>query len=341
MDTKYINKPGPPDMSPVPFSDSCAFPAAGKETLTPQLRETALRECLPPGVADRLLADEAARRTPTRRDWLLFLLLGALTAAVMWFNFPADRFRPRLRERGSIAPGMVEQQYKELLGQAREAAETGRLAEADGLLAPAAAQLTAARNPGAIQRNEALLELRWKLLTQLRRPVTIVDECRKVLEFAPDSAAARIFLAETEFPYRNFTELERQNTRSPRRLREAALPVLENLAPLGGSPRLSRTLAARTAYDLALAKTALWLAAGAGDDPGDPGFTEREEALALTRACQDDLEHLTLRCDILRRIWAKPWYFWNYQQIEGLPVHHRELKRKIDELTRTIQAARP
>ena len=340
MDKNRSAEAVPEMLPPVPFLDSAAPPAAGPGTITPELREKALRECLPSGIADRLLADEAARRPPTRGDRLLFLLTAALVVLVMWINFPVDRLRPQLRTRGPIAPDAIEQEHRKRFEQAREAADTGRNSEADALIAPLAAELIGSRDAERIRRNEALLELRWELLTRLRHPVTVVDECRQVLEFAPDAAAARVFLAETEFPFRSFAELERQNGRSPRRLREAARPVLELLAPLCESPRLTLGLARRATYDLALAKTAIWLAEGGNDDPGDPGFIEREEALALTRACPDDLEHLTLRCDILRKIWQKPWFFWNYQMVEGTPRHHRDLKREIDELTRTIEATK-
>ena len=112
---------------------------------------------------------------------------------------------------------------------------------------------------------------------------------------------------------------------------------LAMLRPLLGASAVTADQQSEIAWQYALAATGCWLAAGAAAFPDEPGFAEREAALALCRSRLDSRRFARLRCDILYRIWSAKWYFWNFQTVDGRPTHHRDLKREIDDLEHRLE----
>ena len=96
----------------------------------------------------------------------------------------------------------------------------------------------------------------------------------------------------------------------------------------------------RVTRQLALALAGQWIAAGCKDDPGEPGFDEREHALALCRRYPADRELVRLRHDILQHIWSFPW-FWRTQVVEGKRITAGELKKEFSDLQTLLERGEP
>ena len=123
-------------------------------------------------------------------------------------------------------------------------------------------------------------------------------------------------------------------------LKERSAQAAALVQPLADLTGLRPAMRNRVTRLLALALAGEWIAAGCKDDPGEPGFDERERALALCRRYPADRELVRLRHDILQHIWSFPW-FWRTQVVEGRRITAGELKREFSELQTLLERGEP
>ncbi len=299
-------------------------------------REELVRAALPPELADTVLDElRAARRPPTLRNVLCFLFGLVLFAAGAVMFFPAERFRGMLTDTDSFAALPATGSYRSVLEEARTLQETGEPIRANALLLEATRELLRNGDPEQLRANEALLETRWRWNQDDR--ATIRRETRRALRFVPDLPAARYFLAAVTLPAEPIPQVPFLSGEERQKLEAEAAEQRSLLLPYRISGAEVPEQRAALLYMLALADTTLWALGGFADDPGEPGFAEREEALELTQHYRNERRFVRLRRDILQKIWEVPWYAWNYQTIGGRRMHYTELKREIDSLSGQLE----
>ena len=303
----------------------------GETPMTPEEREAAIRELLPAELRRAAEAELAARRPLTAGHVLLFLLFLALTLGAMLLTFPRERFLRDLSTPEFAGEETVDDGYRERLEAALAARDAGEFRKYAGLLLQPGREILASRSPEKARANERLLELYFDYYRG--NPRRLLAETGKLLAFDPDSllgrsARAGAFLPGDEFTRLLTTPLEELTERCGR-----AAELLEPLVDLAG---LKPAMRNRVTRQLALALTGQWIAAGCKDDPGEPGFAERERALALCRRYPADRELVRLRHDILQHIWSFPW-FWRTQVVEGKRVTAGELKKEFTDLQTLLE----
>ncbi len=303
--------------------------------MTPEEREAAIRELLPAELRQAAEAELAARRPLTAGTVLLFLLLLTLTAAAMLLTFPRERFTRRLTTPEFAGEERVDDGYRERLEAAIAAHDAGEFRKYAALLLQPGREILASRSPEKARANERLLELYFNYYRG--NPRKLLAETGKLLAFDPDSllgrsARAGAFLPGTKFAALLVTPKEELKERS-----DQAAALVQPLVNLAG---LRPAMRNRVTRQLALALAGQWIAAGCKDDPGEPGFDEREHALALCRRYPADRELVRLRHDILQHIWSFPW-FWRTQVVEGKRITAGELKKEFSDLQTLLERGEP
>ena len=310
-------------------------PATGdaNETISPEERAALLREILPPETAAAV--DEELRRVPAGKTAPLTLAALLIVCFGCWFFFPSERFPGRVTEHLLAAENQADGEAGRILSEARRLHAAGRPDAARALLSPCFRTLAESGSPGEIEANGAVLEQYW--LWSSDNPRRMELEARRILSRAPDSMVARIYLAESMLPFRSLTELKNIPVRELRSMTGNFQEILLLLEPLTTAARLPEATRARVLLQLVRANAALWARYGFRDDPGEPGFDNRECALALCRRMPDDGKLLQWRCDILSAIYERPWYFWDFQFVEGKMIFYRDLKKEIDFLEQQLR----
>ena len=265
---------------------------------------------------------------------MAFSALAAMCAA-MYLFFPHSRFATPKETPIAIAEEKpLPDSDRKLLRRARELHNHGKIREALTLLAPAVRRVLESSDPVQAENAQALLAQFWEWRMPVA-PVRVAAECRRILGCSPDHLVAKLTLARLQ--PQSFPALAGLQEKAPQLLREMSEERLAMLRPLLGASAVTADQQSEIAWQYALAATGCWLAAGAAAFPDEPGFAEREAALALCRSRLDSRRFARLRCDILYRIWSAKWYFWNFQTVDGRPTHHRDLKREIDDLERRLE----
>ena len=303
--------------------------------MTPEEREATIRELLPAELRQAAETELAARRPLTAGTILLFCFFLALTAAAMLLTFPRERFSRKLTTPEFAGEERVDDGYRERLEAAIAARDAGEFRKYAALLLQPGREILASRSPEKARANERQLELYFNYYRG--NPRKLLAETGKLLAFDPDSllgrtARAGAFLPGTEFAALLVTPKEELKERSAQ-----AAALVQPLADLTGLRPAMRNRVTRL---LALSLAGEWIAAGCKDDPGEPGFDERERALALCRRYPADRELVRLRHDILQHIWSFPW-FWRTQVVEGRRITAGELKREFSELQTLLERGEP
>lgn len=303
-----------------------AAPRRGETAMTPRERETAIRELLPPELRAAAETELAARRPLTAGSVLLFFLFLALTLGAMLLTFPRDRFSRKLASPEYAGEETVDEGYRERLEAAIAARDAGQFRQYAALLLQPGREILASRSREKARANERLLELYFDYYRG--NPRRLLAETGRLLAFDPDSLLGRTARAGAFLPGGEFAAL----LATPKaELAERSGEVIALLQPLAELSGLKPAMRNRISRQLALALAGQWIAEGCQDDPGEPGFAERERALELCRRYPEDRELVRLRHDILQHIWSFPW-FWRTQVVEGKRVTAGELKREFTDL---------
>lgn len=324
------------ELSQIPLGTTESASRGGSEMISPEERSALLRELLPPetaaAVEEDLRSIPAGKCAPLTLAALLIVIFGC------WFFFPGDRFPGRVTEHLLAAENEADGEAGRILSEARRLHAAGRPDAARALLSPSFRTLAESGSPGEIEANGAVLEQYW--LWSSDNPRRMELEARRILSRAPDSMVARIYLAESMLPFASLTELKNIPVRELRNQTGNFQEILLLLDPLTTAARLPEAARARVLLQLVRANAALWARYGFRDDPGEPGFDNRERALALCRRMPDDGKLLQWRRDILSTIYERPWYFWDYQFVEGEMIFYRDLEKRIDLLEQKLRSAR-
>lgn len=299
--------------------------------MTPEEREAAIRELLPAELRRAAEAELAARRPLTAGTVLLFLFFLALTLGAMLLTFPRERFLRELSSPEFAGEEAVDDGYRERLEAALAARDAGEFRKYADLLLQPGREILASRSREKARANERLLELYFDYYRG--NPRRLLAETGKLLAFDPDSLLGRSARAGAFLPGDEFNLLL---TTPPEELTERCGRAVELLEPLADLAGLKPAMRNRITRQLALALTGQWIAAGCKDDPGEPGFAERERALTLCRRYPADRELVRLRHDILQHIWSFPW-FWRTQVVEGKRVTAGELKKEFTDLQALLE----
>lgn len=311
------------------------LPEESVRPLSPAEREEAVRDLLPPAEFRELQRELQASAPFSWHSLLLTVPALAAMCAAMYLFFPHSRFAAPKETPIAIAEEKpLPDSDRKLLHRARELHSHGKIREALTLLAPAVRRVLESSDPVQAENAQALLAQFWEWRMPVA-PVRVAAECRRILGCSPDHLVAKLTLARLQ--PQSFPALAGLQEKAPQLLRELSEERLALLRPLLGASAVTADQQSEIAWQYALAATGCWLAAGAAAFPDEPGFAEREAALALCRSRLDSRRFARLRCDILYRIWSAKWYFWNFQTVDGRRTHHRDLKREIDDLERRLE----
>ena len=258
-----------------------------------------------------------------------------MTLGVMLLTFPRERFSRELTSREFAGEETVDDGYREQLKAAIAARDAGEFRKYAALLLPPGREILASRSREKARANERLLELYFAYYRD--NPRRLLAETAKLLEFDPDSLLGRTSRAEAFLPGNEFSQLLITPEKELTTRCSQAAELLEPLADLSGLKPAMRNRVTRL---FALALAGKWIAAGCKDDPGEPGFAERERALALCRRYPQDRDLVRLRHDILQHIWSFPW-FWRTQVVEGKHITAGELKKEFTDLQNLLEGSAP